>query len=83
MFTCSLCFRKLLILLALGSVLSACATVDNRHDPLESMNRAVFSFNEKLDEVVLEPVARGYQQFVPSPVRMVVGNFFSNLERRN
>ena len=80
MFTCSSCFRKLLILLSLGSVLSACATVDNRHDPLESMNRAVFSFNEKLDEVVLEPVARGYQQFVPSPVRMVVGNFFSNLD---
>lgn len=73
-------FRKLLILLSLSSVLSACATVDNRRDPLESMNRAVFSFNEKLDEIVVEPVARGYQRFIPSPVRMIVGNFFSNLD---
>lgn len=74
------CFRKLLILLLLGGMLSACATVGNRHDPLESMNRAVFSFNEKLDEVVVEPAARGYRRFVPSPIRMIAGNFFSNLD---
>jgi len=77
---CSPCFRKFLAALTLGSVLSGCATADNRHDPLESMNRAVFSFNEKLDEIVVEPVARGYQRFIPSPVRMIVGNFFSNLD---
>lgn len=77
---CFLCFRKLLIALALGSVLSGCATTNNRHDPLESMNRAIFSFNEKLDEIVVEPVARGYQRFIPSPIRMIVGNFFSNLD---
>lgn len=77
---CSPCFRKLLVVLSLSSVLSSCATVDNRNDPLESMNRAVFSFNEKLDEVVVEPVAKGYQRFIPSPVRMIVGNFFSNLD---
>lgn len=80
MFIYSPYFRKLLILLSLGGMLSACATANNRHDPLESMNRAVFSFNEKLDEAVVEPAARGYRQFVPAPIRMIVGNFFSNLD---
>lgn len=80
MFTCTPNFRKTLLLLSLGSMLSACATVDNRQDPLEPMNRAIFSFNEKLDEVVVEPVAKGYQRFMPSPIRLIVGNFFSNLD---
>ncbi len=80
MVVCSLYFRKFFVILSLGSALSGCATTDNRHDPLESMNRAIFSFNEKLDEIVVEPVARGYQQFLPSPLRMIVGNFFSNLD---
>ncbi|MXS86446.1 VacJ family lipoprotein [Nitrosomonas sp. HPC101] len=77
---CSPCFREFMVALLLGGVLSGCATADNRYDPLESMNRAVFSFNEQLDEFVAEPVARGYQRFVPSPLRMIVGNFFSNLD---
>ncbi|BBL35268.1 putative phospholipid-binding lipoprotein MlaA [Nitrosomonas stercoris] len=80
MIICFRCFRKLLVILVLGSALIGCASVNNRYDPLEPMNRAVFSFNEKLDEVVAEPVARGYQQFVPFPLRMIVGNFFSNLD---
>ncbi len=71
--------RKLLIVV-LSGVLSGCASVDDRRDPLESMNRAVFSFNEKLDEVVLEPVARGYRAIMPDPIEMIIGNFFSNLD---
>lgn len=72
--------QKILVAAALSCVLAGCASVDDRRDPLESMNRAVFSFNEKLDETVLEPVAQGYQTFIPSPIRMIVGNFFSNLD---
>lgn len=73
------CLQRFLAFMCLGCALSGCASVDNRRDPLESMNRAVFAFNEKLDEVVLEPVARGYRTFVPDPVEMIIGNFFSNL----
>jgi len=47
-------------------------------DPLEEMNRAVFSFNEALDEAVLKPVASGYQTVVPEFVRYTVENFFAN-----
>jgi phospholipid-binding lipoprotein MlaA len=70
---------RIIILLVLGSFLAGCASVENREDPLETMNRAVFEFNEVVDDKVLEPVARGYKAVVPDPVEMVIGNFFSNL----
>jgi phospholipid-binding lipoprotein MlaA len=48
-------------------------------DPLESMNRAFFVFNDRLYFWVLKPVARGYSFVVPERVRVSVGNFFTNL----
>jgi len=47
-------------------------------DPFEGLNRAVFAFNDKLYFYVLKPVARFFR-VVPEPVRVSVGNFFSNL----
>lgn len=61
---------------------TASANVNNQnsvHDPLESMNRAVFNFNEMVYDKVFDPVARGYKRVTPDPVELVVGNFFSNL----
>lgn len=66
-------------LLIIGLFLTGCASVENRHDPLESMNRSVFAFNEVVNEKIIDPVARGYKAVVPDPVEMVIGNFFSNL----
>jgi phospholipid-binding lipoprotein MlaA len=48
------------------------------NDPLEGWNRAIFSFNEGLDKVVLKPVATGYKAAVPELVRTGVSNFFTN-----
>lgn len=48
-------------------------------DPIEPINRVTFWVNDKLYGYVLKPVARGYRFAVPEPVRMGVGNFFSNL----
>lgn len=61
--------------------LSGCATVQSpdARDPWESMNRSVFSFNDKLDRIVLKPVATAYRDVVPDPVQKGVHNFFSNL----
>nr|WP_083398377.1 VacJ family lipoprotein [Nitrosomonas communis] len=70
---------KLLVLMLLGYMLIGCASVENnKRDPLESMNRAVFAFNEKFDDFVLEPVAKGYRAVTPDPLEMVIGNVFSN-----
>jgi phospholipid-binding lipoprotein MlaA len=48
-------------------------------DPLEGFNRAMFSVHQKLDKAVFRPVALGYRDVVPKPVRSGLRNFFSNL----
>lgn len=49
------------------------------HDPWENWNRKVHGFNMAVDRTVAEPLARAYVKVVPRPVRLGVGNFFSNL----
>ncbi len=49
------------------------------HDPWEKWNRKVHGFNMAVDRAVAEPLARAYVKVVPRPVRLGVGNFFSNL----
>jgi phospholipid-binding lipoprotein MlaA len=49
------------------------------NDPLEELNRSIFGFNEKVDEVVLVPVAKGYRTAVPPPMRASVHDFLQNL----
>ena len=84
-------WRRLLscALLALPLILGGCATLDHRqsrdssdqsaYDPLESYNRAMFAFNETFDKYLLKPVAVGYSDVLPSPVRGGVTRFFNNL----
>jgi phospholipid-binding lipoprotein MlaA len=63
------------------AVLQGCATGPNANpaDPLEPFNRTVFNFNDGLDRAVLKPVATGYRNITPQPVRTGVTNFFGNL----
>lgn len=73
-------------LLTLALFLAGCASVPadqktaaQRADPWEPWNRKVDAFNESVDRAVLVPVAQGYRDHVPTPVRTGVGNFFNNL----
>jgi phospholipid-binding lipoprotein MlaA len=68
--------------LALGAVaLAGCTTVQTptKGDPLEGLNRTMFTVNDKLDQYALKPVAKGYVWATPQPVRDSVTNFFSNI----
>ncbi len=47
-------------------------------DCFESINRATFKFNHVLDNVIFEPVAKGYRK-LPSPVRTGTSNVLINL----
>ncbi|MEM5317353.1 VacJ family lipoprotein [Paraburkholderia sp. JHI869] len=62
-------------------VTSGCATGPDRKpgDPFEPANRAIFTFNDKLDTYVAQPVAKGYQKVTPQPLRQAITNFFSNI----
>ena len=47
-------------------------------DCFEGVNRAVFSFNKGLDNLLIKPIAKGYRQ-LPSPVRSGTSNVLDNL----
>ncbi|WP_454826463.1 MlaA family lipoprotein [Paraburkholderia xenovorans] len=63
------------------ALLTGCTTVQTptRGDPLEGLNRTMFTVNDKLDQYALKPVAKGYVWATPQPVRDSVTNFFSNI----
>ena len=72
----------LAVLVLMAVLLQGCATVahPDKRDPLESVNRGVFAFNDAADTAVVKPVATAYRNVVPSLVRKGIGNFFNNLE---
>lgn len=55
------------------------APEDDVNDPLEPVNRAIFRFNEVVQEAVLGPVAHAYNDHVPATMRLGIGNFLTNL----
>lgn len=68
-----------LIFLVLLPFAAAFSEIEEINDPLESVNRGIFSFNDTIDVNLLEPVARGYDSVMPQSIRTGVGNFFENL----
>lgn len=67
--------------LMFSAMLAGCATSENRHpnDPLEPLNRVMFSFNDGVDQVVLQPVATGFKAITPNYMRESVSNVFNNI----
>lgn len=66
------------------ALVAGCATTQQSErvakvDPFESINRAVFTFNENADEYVVKPAAEAYKFVLPEFVRTGVTNFFSNI----
>jgi phospholipid-binding lipoprotein MlaA len=61
------------------SLLGGCASNGNPRDPLEPLNRAVYSFNDGFDKVLAKPAAEAYRFVLPNFVRTGFSNFFSNL----
>ena len=83
--------KKLLILIFLTSLISFSAHAGSEgqeelskksssevKDCFEGINRGIFAFNQALDSVLFEPIAKGYRQ-LPSPVRSGTGNVLDNL----
>ena len=48
-------------------------------DPLESFNRAMYKFNDVFDDVILTPVAKGYDFILPGAIKTGITNFFYNV----
>ena len=72
-------------LLVSTAVISGCSTLDpqtgERKDPLEGFNRTMWDFNYKVvDPYVLKPVAKGWKNYVPTPVTKGLANAANNLD---
>ncbi|HHH44708.1 MAG TPA: VacJ family lipoprotein [Gammaproteobacteria bacterium] len=74
--------KKIAWVVLLTLLFAGCAVrtpYEDANDPLEPVNRVIYRFNDGLDRMVLKPVARGYQTYIPSTARTGVRNFFNNL----
>jgi len=60
---------------------AGCATIGEAdpRDPVEGLNRAVYAFNDGVDQVIAKPIATAYVSVIPDPVRERVRNFFGNI----
>ena len=65
----------------LAATLSGCASFRAAApgDPLEPVNRGIYSFNNTFDHYLFRPVAKGYDTIVPVPVKTGVSNVFQNV----
>lgn len=54
------------------------SAVKSTEECFEKTSRAIFKFNEAVDNAILEPVARGYNK-LPEPIKTGTGNFTSNI----
>ncbi len=57
--------------------LAGCAST-NPKDPFEGFNRAMFSFNDAVDQAALKPAAEAYSE-MPTFIQTGISNFFGNL----
>lgn len=51
---------------------------ENANDPLEGLNRAIFTFNEGFQDVIARPLAKTYNEAVPLTGRKALSNMFDN-----
>lgn len=73
--------KLIALIFAATALVQGCAHTppDQPADPLQAINRPIFTFNMKADRYVMRPVARGYQDVVPGFARRGITNFFANL----
>ena len=79
---CQRTTAKSLVIAFAAITLAGCAFTHpkNPADPLEPFNRGVYQFNDVVDKAIAKPVAQGYNAVMPVPGRIMVSNFFSNLD---
>jgi phospholipid-binding lipoprotein MlaA len=66
------------IFLALTLILFTTNIAKSTEECFEGTSRAIFKFNMALDDIVFEPLAKGYNK-LPSPIKQVQVIFTSNI----
>ena len=73
---------RLIICVVLVVFISGCATtgVHDERDPIEGFNRSMYSFNQGMDKILFNPIAKLYQAITPDFVEKGISNFFNNID---
>lgn len=72
--------RQLFLFLSIFMVSAPLAAQEAEDaDPIEGFNRAIFTFNQGVDTVLIRPIAWGYKYVMPDYGEERVSSFFSNL----
>ena len=66
------------IIPVVATIFLATPNANSTEECFEGASRAIFKFNMALDDILLEPIAKGYNK-LPSPVRTGTSNFTSNI----
>ena len=68
-------FKNLKIIICVLALMSFITSVANSTEEcFEKTSRAIFKFNMVIDDIILEPLAKGYNK-LPSPVKTGTSNF--------
>ena len=71
--------KKIKVFLSIFAlVLIVVPNANSTEECFEGTSRAIFKFNMAFDDIVLEPLAKGYNK-LPSPIKTGTGNFTSNI----
>ena len=70
--------NKNLFLVVMLSLTLITSNAKSTEECFEGASRAIFKFNMALDDIVLEPIAKGYNK-LPSPLKKGTSNFTSNI----
>ena len=66
-------------------IIVSCSNISNKHtsawDPIEPINRVVFSFNMFFDTYALEPLAKVYSYIMPDIIETALSRHFNWLKK--
>ena len=68
---------KLIVAIFLVTILVS-QKATSAEECFEGASRAIFKFNMAVDDIILEPLAKGYNK-LPAPIKTGAGNFTSNI----
>ena len=68
----------LIICLATIGLVSIPRSAIATNECFENLSRSIFKFNLAFDDIILEPIAKGYNK-LPKPIKNGTGNFTSNI----
>ena len=71
---------RALVSVAVAALVAGCAAAPSKVDPLEPMNRALYSVHDVVDTNVVKPIAQAYVDVIPQLARTGVANVFNNID---